>query len=120
MKTFAFGAVASGALALAASVGLMACSVGYHLTLYRPVPNPKPRAANDVQLWTGDQKPTCPYDEIGMIQTDGQYGTEDNDILAGIRKKVGEAGCDGVVNLKKGDVGTIGQGLWQGTVYVCK
>ena len=46
--------------------------------------------------------------------------TEDREILAEMRRRVAQAGCDGVVDLRKGGVGTVGEGRWQGTLYVCR
>jgi len=100
--------------------GVSGCSVGYDLTLYRPIANPVVRPAEDVQLFSGDEQPKCTFTEVGSVSTDGQYGNADATILAGMRKRVGEAGADGVVRLRKGGVGTIGEGRWEGVLFVCK
>ena len=76
-------------------IALCGCSVGYYIALYRPVPPNHGRG--EIQFWSGNEKPACAYAEIGIISTDGQYGTEDREILAEMRRRVAQAGCDGVV-----------------------
>lgn len=102
-----------------ATLGLAACGPSYSVTMYRPLASPKVRSHEQVQLFSGTDLPACPFDEVGLVSTDGA-NARPAELMRGIRKRVARAGGDGVIRLRKGGVGTVESQGWEGTIYVCK
>lgn len=107
------------AVAAVATLGAIGCGPSYTVTMYRPLATPTPRMPEQVQLFSGTDLPACPFDEVGLVTTDGANAGP-ADLMIGIRKRVGAAGGDGVIRLRKGGVSTVESMGWEGTIYVCK
>jgi hypothetical protein len=99
----------------------MACSPSTDLVMMRTLPGPQ-RSPAQMTLLMGDQKPPCDYDEVGEISgaPARNDSMNDSEVLEQIKLRVGSANADGVLGLHKGGMGTVGQGRWQGRVFVCK
>jgi len=102
-------------VALTVTIGA-GCGPSYSVTMYRPHTTPRVRPAEQVQLFSGNDRPECAYEEVGLVRSTG----EAESVLEVIRQRVGAAGGDGVVRLEKGAVGTVESHGWEGTIYVCK
>lgn len=105
--------------AAVATLGAAGCGPNYSVTMYRPIATPKVLLPEQVQLFSGTDLPACPFDEVGLVTTDGANALP-AELMMGIRKRVGAAGGDGVIRLQKGVVGSVESQGWEGTIYVCK
>ena len=89
------------------------------MVVFHPVPQVQ-RSPADIGLFSGEDRPTCKYEEFGSITAATRGNTsEDEKVIDAIRERVAGASGDGVVGLHKGAVGSVGQGAWQGTMFRC-
>src|SRR5688500_13685642 len=70
----------------------------------KPAPRPMaPRAGEQVEVFMADA-PTRPFVEVGMVEVQEERGDySSGELIAALRSRAGEAGCDGLILLGDND-----------------